>query len=135
MLEQLAYVSTSTTRMDSLTNIAELLATSQRNNWRDRITGSLVYSDGRFFQVVEGEPTAIDRLMRRVATDTRHKDIRIVLRKPLEARVFPDWSMAIPRVSPEMAPMMREAVEDCVAQPEHAIDTLHRLTTIDAIHT
>ena len=134
-LEQLAYISRSEVEMESLQAVAELLAASQRNNWRDQITGALAYSDGRFFQVVEGRSDAIDRLMRRVQADPRHSDISVVLRRPLESRVFPDWAMAVPRVSPDAAPLMAEILELAEDNPLGAITTLKRLTDVDAIHS
>lgn len=134
-LEQLAYVSRACVPMDSLQHIAEILAASQRNNWRDRITGALAFSDGRFFQLVEGEPQALDRLMRRVGADARHQDIQVVLRRPVQARVFGDWAMAVPRVSPKTAPLMRDVVRTGQTDPEAAIGVLRRLTEIDAIHS
>ncbi|MFC0633654.1 BLUF domain-containing protein [Brevundimonas balnearis] len=134
-LEQLAYISRSEVEMESLQAVAELLAASQRNNWRDQITGALAYSDGRFFQVVEGRSDAIDRLMRRVQADPRHSDISVVLRRPLESRVFPDWAMAVPRVSPDAAPLMAEILELAEDNPLGAITTLKHLTDVDAIHS
>ncbi|MCZ8193439.1 BLUF domain-containing protein [Brevundimonas sp.] len=134
-LEQIAYVSRARVEMDSLLAVAELLAASQRNNWRDEITGALAYSDGRFFQVVEGRAEAVERLMRRVEADPRHAGVKVVLRRPIEERAFPDWAMAVPRVSPETAPLMAETLTLADAQPDAAIATLRRLTEIDAIHS
>ncbi|HEV2082251.1 MAG TPA: BLUF domain-containing protein [Brevundimonas sp.] len=132
---QIAYLSRATTPMDHLLNIAEILAVSQRNNWRDGITGALVYADGRFFQAVEGRPESVDRLMARVGGDPRHADVEVVLRRPVAERGFPDWSMAAPRITPEAEPLMREAVETATKDPEKAVGLLRRLTEVDAIHT
>ncbi|MFN5480655.1 MAG: BLUF domain-containing protein [Brevundimonas sp.] len=134
-LEQIAYVSRARVEMSSLQAVAELLAASQRNNWRDEITGALAYSDGRFFQVVEGRTDAVDRLMRRVEADPRHAGLTVVLRRPIDARAFSDWAMAVPRLSPETAPLMAETLTLADAQPDAAIATLRRLTEIDAIHS
>jgi hypothetical protein len=134
-LEQIAYVSRARVEMDSLQAVAELLAASQRNNWRDEITGALAYSDGRFFQVVEGRTDAVDRLMRRVEADPRHGGLTVVLRREIAERAFPDWAMAVPRVSPETAPLMAETVALAEDDPLAALATLRRLTEIDAIHS
>ncbi|MFN9249787.1 MAG: BLUF domain-containing protein [Brevundimonas sp.] len=134
-LEQIAYVSRARVEMSSLQAVAELLAASQRNNWRDEITGALAYSDGRFFPVVEGRTDAVDRLMRRVEADPRHAGLTVVLRRPIDARAFSDWAMAVPRLSPETAPLMAETLTLADAQPDAAIATLRRLTEIDAIHS
>ncbi len=134
-LEQLAYRSRALLPMDGLLNIADILASCQRNNWRDGITGALAYSDGLFFQVVEGQPDAVARLMRRVSMDPRHDGVEVVLRRPLQDRMFGDWSMAMPRISPVTAPLMRRAVEASAVDPDLAVTTLLDLTAIDALHS
>lgn len=120
--------------MGSLVMIADILAVSQRNNRRDNITGALVYSDGIFFQVVEGAPEDLDRLLGRLTEDPRHSDIKIVLRLAVSGRLFADWSMTAPRISPTHASEMKTAVEACETSPAIAIETLRRLAAEDAIH-
>ena len=133
--EQLVYVSRATVPMDALQNIAEILGVSQRNNWRDGVTGALAFSDGRFLQVVEGRTGAIDGLFRRISADPRHDEVEVVLRRSVDERFFPDWSMAVPRISPENEPLMREAVGEARRDPDQALRTLKRLTELDAIHS
>ena len=132
---QVAYVSRATAPMDHLLNIAEILAVSQRNNWRDGITGALVYADGRFFQTVEGRPESIERLLARVGGDPRHAGVEIVLRRQVPERGFADWSMAAPRITPEAEPLMRDTVDAAARDPEKAVELLKHLTEVDAIHT
>lgn len=133
-LERIAYCSKATISMDSLLVIADILAVSQRNNARDQLTGALAYSEGRFFQIIEGQTVDIDRLMKRVSLDRRHTDIHVVSRVPVEGRLFADWSMNAPRISPEMAPLLKEAVDNCLEQPTAAIDLMRRITTSDSVH-
>lgn len=134
-LERVAYSSTATISMDSLLVIADILAVSQRNNARDRLTGALVYSEGRFFQVIEGEAVDVDRLLKRVSEDGRHKDIKVVSRTPVEGRLFPDWSMSAPRISPEMAPLLKKAVDESETSPSAAIEVMRRIAIEDGIHS
>lgn len=133
--EQVIYVSRATVPMDSLQNISEILGISQRNNWRDGVTGALAFSDGRFLQVVEGRVGAIEGLLRRISADPRHNDVAVVQRRTVDARFFPDWSMAVPRISPENAPVMRRAIDQAATDPDGAMRTLKHLTEIDAIHS
>lgn len=132
---QIAYVSRATAPMDLVQNIAGILGVSQRNNWRDGITGALVYADGRFVQVVEGRPGSVERLLARVAADPRHADVEVVLRRPLAERGFADWSMAMPRITPDAEPLMREAVDAATTDPVKAVALLRRLVDVDAIHS
>jgi hypothetical protein len=134
VLERLAYCSRANVSMESLVVIADILAVSQRNNRRDGITGALVFSDGAFFQTVEGSPQALDSLLRRLAEDTRHGDLKIVFRAPVCGRIFADWSMTTPRIDPSREPQMKKAVEACETAPAIAIETLRRLALEDAIH-
>ena len=132
-LRQVAYVSRATAPMDQLLNIAEILSVSQRNNWRDGVTGALVYADGRFFQVVEGRPEAVDRLLARVGADPRHADVEVVLNRPVETRGFSEWSMAMPRVTPEAEPLMRRAVEAAPTEPLSALAILRCLAETHSV--
>jgi hypothetical protein len=43
--------------------------------------------------------------------------------------------MAVPRVTPEAEPLMRDAVETATRDPATAIELLRRLAEVDAIHT
>lgn len=133
-LERIAYCSRSLVSMDSLVMIADILAVSQRNNRRDHITGALVYSDGAFFQVVEGAPEGLDRLLRRLADDPRHSDVKVVHRSAVCGRLFADWSMTAPRLNPARASQMKTAVEACDTSPATAFEALRRLAAEDAIH-
>ena len=59
MLFQLAYVSLSRLKLDE-TTLSDILEASQRNNARDEITGILMYHDDMFFQVLEGDRSAVE---------------------------------------------------------------------------
>ena len=132
-LERLAYCSRASGSVDSLLLISDILAASQRNNRRDGITGALTYSDGVFFQVVEGSPHDLDRLLRRLAQDPRHGEIKIVQRFPVSGRLFGEWAMTTPRISPEQAPAMRRAVDACESAPTIAVETLRGLVAAHAV--
>jgi len=105
-LERMLYRSTGTGRTDSLLNLAVILAESQRNNARDGLTGALAAHDGQFIQVLEGSPDGLDRLLTRLESDPRHRDIVVLDRRPLEARLFDGWTMANARIDPALAPRL-----------------------------
>ncbi len=102
-LERLIYESRATGRTSSILNIATILAESQRNNDRDGLTGALAAHDDRYIQVIEGEWGALNRLMRRINADPRHRDLRILSRAPVEQRSFAGWSMAQAVIRPDLA--------------------------------
>ena len=107
MLEELVYSSTATGSTASLLNMATLLGEAQHNNARAGLTGALAAHDDRFFQVIEGPGQVLDGLLRRLAVDPRHRDIRIIGRRPIEARSFGEWTMANAIVTPDQATELR----------------------------
>ncbi len=102
-LERVVYESHATGRTDSLLNMATILAESQRNNDRDGLTGALAAHEGRYIQVLEGNGPDIDRLLRRLADDPRHRDVTIMDRRPIDCRSFGDWTMANVRFRADQA--------------------------------
>lgn len=88
----LVYVS-SAIRLFSQSELVALLAKSQENNAKLGITGLLLYKDGNFMQVLEGEEKALRTLHAKISHDPRHQGLLTLLQGPLAARQFPDWSM------------------------------------------
>lgn len=128
-LERVVYCSRARIDTASLQAISELLGVSQRNNLRDGLTGALAVNDGWFLQVVEGPGAALDRLLRRLAEDPRHADLEILSRRPVSARLFPDWSMVAARITPEVGPQLQRLIDECRVTPEAAVDALLRIVT------
>ena len=52
-----------------------------------------MYKKGFFLQVLEGESEAIEDLLNRLLLDTRHVQLKIVLDRCTEHRLFPNWTM------------------------------------------
>jgi hypothetical protein len=88
----LVYLS-STVELLSPTELRDLLAHSRANNVRLGITGMLLYKDGNFMQVLEGEPDAVQALYATIGRDSRHRGLLILLQGPLAERQYPGWSM------------------------------------------
>lgn len=97
-LIQLIYVSSSTKEM-SEKELASILKVSIKHNQKCEITGMLLYGRGRFIQVLEGESTHIDELMKRIIADPRHHSVSVDERHIIHSRDFPNWSMGIHVVS------------------------------------
>lgn len=124
-LERLLYASTATGRTDSLMNMATILAESDRNNARDGLTGALAAHGGQYLQVVEGQPEVLDGLLRRLESDPRHKDIRLIDRVPIAQRRFGTWTMANARITPAMAGLLERLVHSPQLDPKAAVDMLY----------
>ncbi|MBA4805090.1 MAG: BLUF domain-containing protein [Brevundimonas sp.] len=67
-------------------SIAHILGVSVANNRRDEITGCMMFHGGHILQAVEGRRVDIDRLLRRVRADRRHRNLRIVSDRPVADR-------------------------------------------------
>ncbi|WP_295798997.1 BLUF domain-containing protein [Mucilaginibacter sp.] len=73
--------------------LEELLAISAKNNMRDNITGLLLYAEGNFIQLLEGEEKAVKESYDRISQDERHKGITPIANGVIEHRIFPEWAM------------------------------------------
>lgn len=100
-LVQLIYVSELVNNDESL--IPAILATSLRRNLEDGITGMLLYANGNFLQVLEGERAAVEATYARICQDPRHSNAVKLVEEPVKERHFAQWSMGFRRLSPENA--------------------------------
>ena len=71
-----------------------LYAESAAFNAKADITGALLFLDGRFAQILEGDQAAITRLYDRITRDPRHDHVTLDYVITTEGRLFPCWSMA-----------------------------------------
>jgi hypothetical protein len=131
-LERVVYGSRATSpHAEAMMNLVQVLAVSQRNNARDEITGALALSRGRFFQAIEGRPGDLDRLLARLQADPRHEAVDVVDRRPIDARLFGEWAMVAPTVTPGRAAEIDRVVEMGGANPDEAVRLLHDLVSRD----
>lgn len=89
---QLTYASREA-RPFSRQEIGELLCACRRVNSTYDVTGMLLYSEGSFFQVLEGDEDDVERVFERVAADNRHHKITTIVRETAPRRSFGDWTM------------------------------------------
>jgi hypothetical protein len=69
------------------------LAQARRKNDKLGVKGILLYQDGNFLQVVEGEQDVVGKLVETIERDARHRGVFVFLRGKSEQRLFPDWTM------------------------------------------
>lgn len=94
-LVSLLYISESKlTDGDPAGEVGRIVRTAHALNPTAGITGALVFTGTHFAQVIEGDRSAVDRLMTSIASDKRHSEVHIVARDSIAVRRFPDWSMA-----------------------------------------
>lgn len=89
---QLCYASTATcdfTRNDLL----ELLTKARAHNTEQGITGLLLFQDGHFLQVLEGEMDQVRNLFKQITRDERHHQVTLLFEEFVSQPQYPDWSM------------------------------------------
>jgi hypothetical protein len=75
------------------TDIPALLEKACANNARLGITGMLLYIEGSFFQILEGEEPVVSRTFETIQLDPRHKRVTQIIREPIAERDFAQWTM------------------------------------------
>ena len=99
-LLQMVYVSLSPHNLTE-DDLAELLIEIRDKNKRQNVTGLLMYHDGAFIQVIEGQKEVIDELYEQLKKDERHHTLLVLLEEYVDHRSFPDWSMGYERIEKE----------------------------------
>ena len=83
----------------SADELGALLQASRLNNGKIGVTGMLLYRDGAFFQVLEGEPHVVEALFEKIAKDKRHNRIIKIILEPIDERAFAEWTMGHAQVT------------------------------------
>lgn len=89
---RLVYVS-SATHLMSKPELIEILEVARRNNTRLGVTGMLLYRDGNFIQLLEGDQDAVKNLYATIEQDSRHFGSMVLLEEDTDERLFSEWSM------------------------------------------
>lgn len=100
MLIQVIYSSKAVAPM-SVDGLQQILADARVGNEARDVTGALIYVDGVFLQVLEGERDTVRGLMRNIAADTRHTDLKVFHEAEVDHRMFATWRMAYLDASPD----------------------------------
>jgi uncharacterized protein YbgA (DUF1722 family) len=86
------YISSAVSSFTS-SQLEEMLYKFRAYNNKHNITGILLYVDGDFIQVMEGEKKEIVKLFDNIKRDTRHKGIITLFEGFTKYNQFPDWRM------------------------------------------
>ena len=90
----LIYISAAKPGVDEV-EMHEILTVAVKNNEAHDVTGLLVYHDGMFIQMLEGEKQDVELIFEKIQKDERHFDIRTLSKGTSEKRHFPNWRMAL----------------------------------------
>lgn len=92
MLYNLCYVSSAINTL-SEEDLEHLFRVNKRNNTHLNISGILVYNNGNFLQILEGEKLRIQNLFRKIRQDSRHNNIIKLIDTSIEERIFDDYEL------------------------------------------
>ena len=106
---QLLYHSRATAPLGEA-ELLQLLTWSRTYNAAHGITGLLLYSEGYFVQVLEGEEAAVTDVYAHIQRDPRHAQVRTVRQGPGPRR-FAEWSMGFGLVAPPALAQTLQAIE------------------------
>ena len=92
-LQALVYVS-SAKRLLSADELTHLLECARERNAKEKVTGVLLYSHGKFMQYLEGPAAGLNTVYEVIKADAKHEGIIELVREAIPSREFADWSMA-----------------------------------------
>lgn len=93
MIYQTIYSSESAKPMLS-DDLEDILQHARSSNASKNLTGALVYADGMFLQILEGDAAAVQGLMAKITSDVRHEAVTVLKAVEIPSRIFSDWNMA-----------------------------------------
>jgi hypothetical protein len=79
--------------------LTTLLQAARKHNEGAGLTGMLLYTEGSFFQVLEGTPDAVQALYARIELDKRHDHVTKIIDEAIPGRSFANWTMGFSQVS------------------------------------
>lgn len=79
-------------------DLIHLLEQSRNANKKTDVTGILLYIQGKFIQVLEGEKSVVSKLYTKIVGDSRHKKVTIVIEGESKERMFKGWSMGFKKL-------------------------------------
>jgi hypothetical protein len=92
-LKRVIYVSEKTDSSDA--SLAQIIASSTKNNLETGVTGCLLSGSNSFLQLLEGPRQTIDRLYKMINADSRHKNVVMLTDEDIDDRLFASWSMKL----------------------------------------
>jgi len=101
-LFQIVYVS-SAVRPFTVSELMKLLNRARPRNLACGVTGMLLYHDGNFMQLLEGDEADVRATHERIMRDPRHTGCITLVQKSVKERLFSDWSMGFKQVNAEEA--------------------------------
>lgn len=110
-LLRLVYVSRACFDFDSESsiinpNVKDILIKCRENNQKSKVGGALYFSNGYFFQCLEGRESSVHELVEKIKLDPRHTEFKISYCKTVRRRFFGSWSMKYIPITKEVTELI-----------------------------
>ena len=92
-LKRVVYVSKKTDASDA--TLKDIIASSEKNNPEEGVTGCLLSGSNTFLQLLEGPTDFIDTLYSKINKDNRHENVATLCDENIDERLFLSWSMKL----------------------------------------
>lgn len=125
----LVYVSRETFPM-CREDLTDILDDSRRMTAKHHLTGMLLYQDGSFMQVIEGDRYAVCDYYEALRQEPWHKNIDLIILEPVEKRAFSEWSMGF--AHDEIEPDERQSNQSAYIQLGNEARNAPRLPSMQA---
>jgi inhibitor of KinA sporulation pathway (predicted exonuclease) len=99
-MKYILYLSTASHLMKE-DELVSLLQVSRNNNKRKGLSGMLLYSEGTFIQLLEGDEDQLKSTYQAIEKDRRHYNIIKMLDGESSERHFPEWTMGFKSANAE----------------------------------
>ncbi len=93
------YCSATTNPVVTRAELDNVLAQARTNNAALGLTGMLLFHEGTFFQVLEGDRSVVEALYAKIARDVRHCRVTRLIIEPIEKRAFAQWTMGFSAIT------------------------------------
>ena len=97
------YASSATTEFTK-DDLLRLLAICRENNGKLDVSGMLLFHGNSFFQILEGEESAVMSLYEKISRDERHNRVLKIIQEPIEKKSFAEWTMGYADVDSKFFP-------------------------------
>ncbi len=118
------YVSTASENIKE-EDIRDLLKCTVRYNNDHDIRGILLYADGNFFQILEGEKKLVEEIFEDIKMDPRHRNIIQVVGKNIDQGAFDGFKAEMvkenQKLNHELVKEYMEQVEGLDAQTQNVV--------------
>ena len=94
MRHAICYVSNSKKELD-YHQVRILLEVCREKNMKLGIKGVLLYSDGNFFQILEGEKDIVSNVFNKIEKDPRHYGLNIIIRRDIPLETYEEYKIDI----------------------------------------